>query len=708
MLLTIKKLSNKIRKELLFVFLTVFIPLFSQQWERLPPVPLPVNAGGTMALNLYQRMIYVAPGDSSNVIFFYDLEEDTWDSSALLLPFTMQGGARMVYLPLPIHGDRIYFVPGGNRKEFWVWNLKRNTIYQIDSPPSFVSDGAAMDGHVFTKQERNNLFYIHQIYLLPGGGESSFYRWQNKWYAGTIVKPYPVCLRVINEDPPYFDWLEIEGAEKYRVQVSQNKYFKKILLDTIIVGKTEFLPSQSFGNGTFYWRLNWYYNGEWDNTWLGPFSFTINTSLPQPPNNCLLYTTRPSFDWEDIEGATLYHLQISQDSLFLKPEVNVFILTSEFQLDFDLIGKEYYWRYRYEKDGEWSEWTFPFYFEIYKEPVYPPPAETLYEEVNFDWTASPEAICYQFQIDNLPHFPSPIIDTVLGISNLKLKLQPGNYYWRVRQKYLNNEWQNWETVSINEIILKSRWDILRRIPEPVQPGGAMVFCDYPNDESQREYLIDTIYATAGGGSNKLYKYYFIYSPPRLGDTWCWESYTYFQSRYGTSLTWYYEDEENKYLWITGFNTYPSDSGWEILTLNMRGSIIGWSDVPEDMGAGGNILFDLSEPDEGAIYVIIGGGSQSFYRYYPDILQGGGGQSTKNIMLNKNSINIAPNPFTKKTTITISTSSRGSLKLYDITGKLIKNFPIISGRQKIILEKENLKSGIYFLQFEKEKLKVIIK
>ncbi len=69
--------------------------------------------------------------------------------------------------------------------------------------------------------------------------------------------------------------------------------------------------------------------------------------------------------------------------------------------------------------------------------------------------------------------------------------------------------------------------------------------------------------------------------------------------------------------------------------------------------------------------------------------------TENLLLD-NTLTIYPNPFTAQTTITFSeTQKNTTIKITDLLGKEIKTINF-TGKQ-LVLEKENMKAGIYFVQ-----------
>ncbi len=71
------------------------------------------------------------------------------------------------------------------------------------------------------------------------------------------------------------------------------------------------------------------------------------------------------------------------------------------------------------------------------------------------------------------------------------------------------------------------------------------------------------------------------------------------------------------------------------------------------------------------------------------------------LTDKNKLTISPNPFTSQTTIAFNQDLKSAtLKIYNIVGKEVKTYPF-SGN-KVILERGELKAGIYFIKAFSEK------
>ena len=83
-----------------------------------------------------------------------------------------------------------------------------------------------------------------------------------------------------------------------------------------------------------------------------------------------------------------------------------------------------------------------------------------------------------------------------------------------------------------------------------------------------------------------------------------------------------------------------------------------------------------------------------------------------VVLTENNMIIYPNPFSESTTITfsnmISDINKYNLKIIDITGKTVRTITNSSchserSEESIIIERGNLKAGIYFVELNADKV-----
>jgi len=187
------------------------------------------------------------------------------------------------------------------------------------------------------------------------------------------ANPSPPSGSSIIDTTPLLDWEDIIGVETYHIQVSTDSTFD--IVDTVnddTIIQSEYQISTLLSNNiTYYWRVRvknedgiW---GDWCSTW----DFTVDIEPPANPvsplDGNLIIDTTPLLDWEDIIGATTYHIQVSTGLDFGVTIVDNDILTeSKYQIITTLTDKTtYYWRVKIKnEDGVWGDWSSTWSFTI--------------------------------------------------------------------------------------------------------------------------------------------------------------------------------------------------------------------------------------------------------------------------------------------------------------------------------------------------------
>jgi len=164
-------------------------------------------------------------------------------------------------------------------------------------------------------------------------------------------------------------------------------------------------------------------------------------SLLSPPNNDISDDTTPTLTWSNVSEATIYHLQVDNNSDFSSPIYDNNALTDQTYTFSTPIGiGQYYWRVRCSDGEAWSGYSnaWSFTVSILQIPVnaYPNNGGTIFDsEPAFAWHTAPGAIRYHIQVDNSPAFDSPLFnnsnvtDTSYQASS---PITGGTYYWHVR------------------------------------------------------------------------------------------------------------------------------------------------------------------------------------------------------------------------------------------------------------------------------------
>ncbi len=264
---------------------------------------------------------------------------------------------------------------------------------------------------------------------------------------------------------PMFEWLPVDGAAGYTVQVSKTDGFGKVMASyTLKTAQNWFTPGSDLpANGNFFWRVR-------ANGVNGPslFSEVRSFTTGQPPSvpvlkspaaGALVREVRPRLDWSTVvllPGTTFgyYQLELDQDASFsapLRAQVNQ-LAASEYSLEVDLEpNRTYYWRVRAwnagvngiaeDGDDDFSAWskTRSFRTALAQPVLLSPGAGELTADLQprLDWQDSEGALGYRVEIARSEKFASLLrgVTVVNGISEYTppTALPSGTQlWWRVR------------------------------------------------------------------------------------------------------------------------------------------------------------------------------------------------------------------------------------------------------------------------------------
>ena len=266
-----------------------------------------------------------------------------------------------------------------------------------------------------------------------------------------------------NVDMPSFDWLDVNGAVKYELQISSSAGFESFASnDTLTL--SSYALTTSVLDGTYYWRVRGMdHLGNWS-AWSEIWEFTVITQGPPapaligPPNAISTNVSTPSFDWTDVGGAVQYELQVSNSSGFESFVILQMSLTSStYSAAASLSDSTFFWHVRgRDVVGNWSEWSETWSFKV---DTRGPAAPSLSSPSNgssasdntpaFDWSDVPGASFYELQLDSNSGFEHPILDeATLENSDYSLPstFSDCTYYWRVRAGNVLGNWSGWSEI----------------------------------------------------------------------------------------------------------------------------------------------------------------------------------------------------------------------------------------------------------------------
>lgn len=165
---------------------------------------------------------------------------------------------------------------------------------------------------------------------------------------------------------PEFDWLDVNGALTYSIQIATDRSFENLVYSTDGLTTSDFtLPvaNQLDENSLYWWRVMAFGEDGCDSYWSSKWRFVTEGDLPAPitytpPNGATGYITTPTFEWEGNIAAASYHLQVSSNADFtgiIIDETN--LTTTSFTTGGFELTTQYWWRVLMQNECSTSEWS---------------------------------------------------------------------------------------------------------------------------------------------------------------------------------------------------------------------------------------------------------------------------------------------------------------------------------------------------------------
>ncbi len=253
-------------------------------------------------------------------------------------------------------------------------------------------------------------------------------------------------------------WEKSKGASKYRLQISDDKDFFKIIKDTLIENSTVYHFYDLLEESSYNWKVK-AFNVTDSSEWSEISNFTTenplnNVKLKLPSNEQLIAGVNCNFEWMKRTDADFYMLEISNTKTFFEmihQEKN--IKNDFFQYSKLIPNSTYYWRVCYFKNdvkSEWSEvWTFNTSSQsILDSPILSSPENDIFSagiDGQLIWKSTQGAKAYQISVSRIDDFSTLALSktdldrTSFNYSNLEYDTK---YYWRVAA-YNDSERSNW-------------------------------------------------------------------------------------------------------------------------------------------------------------------------------------------------------------------------------------------------------------------------
>lgn len=262
-----------------------------------------------------------------------------------------------------------------------------------------------------------------------------------------------------------FAWVPIPGAAGYLIEIAADSQFATIVYKAETL-KARHTPSVRLGSGGYFWRVTpfaYAASSVANRVYADPSEsgrFTIDwTTAPVQltPENYVATPFVPRFQWQAVEGAKSYQIQVSTDSGFNPTSTTLYnTANTDFTPNTNLSNdKEYYWRVKAidqnENETSWStirafrtQWNFA------PKLLTPRNNQIQLSYPFFSWVPVPGAEQYQIQIDDNNQFIGGLIEDV-KIYNVSTYTQPDwtdvplgkDGYWRVRAIDASGNYTPW-------------------------------------------------------------------------------------------------------------------------------------------------------------------------------------------------------------------------------------------------------------------------
>ena len=240
-------------------------------------------------------------------------------------------------------------------------------------------------------------------------------------------------------------WHPVDEVDGYNIEVSEVEDFSTILEKATIQDDTTFAFAGLEISKRYYWKVMAFkgeIESDWSNVWF--FRTLIGSpALRLPEDGSINHNIDElTMEWETVDGAEHYWLQVAYDELFESIVLDTNNLTMAQFIAIDTLNyyRNYYWRVKAIDEYGESDWTDHWVYTTVIGPAQlASPGNTAVdidpEEVRFLWGRFSDATAYRLQLatdkdmENIVHDDDKIFENKLSLFDLDYFKK---YYWRVK------------------------------------------------------------------------------------------------------------------------------------------------------------------------------------------------------------------------------------------------------------------------------------
>ncbi len=240
-----------------------------------------------------------------------------------------------------------------------------------------------------------------------------------------------------------FSWNAVNGAQSYRIQISEQSNFSSFVVNTGGIAGTSTTINGLQYNKLYYWRVNAQNVADGEGPASDARQFETKVAAPTltlPANNAVDVALEGQMTWSAVAGAGSYQIQVSLVNNFSSTVINATSATNSYNYAGLENNKQHFWRVRGIKNGGNGEWSGVFTFETMSlaAPVLLSPVNgkmNQFINVNFTWESVNDATGYNFRLASDPNFTN-IVATGNNLQNTSFTVnnlfKDRKYYWQAQ------------------------------------------------------------------------------------------------------------------------------------------------------------------------------------------------------------------------------------------------------------------------------------